>query len=274
MSEIKRALVLGGGGVAGIAWATGVLAALAANGVDVPATADKIIGTSAGSAVAAQITSGLSMPELLERQTNPALQAPELRSGVEMDQLWAVIQEIYESSRDRVERLRGFGAMALAADTVPEAERRRVIEGRLPVHTWPERDLVIVAVEALTGETALFGPGSGVELVDAVAASCAIPGVWPPVTIDGVRYIDGGVRSAANADLASGHDRILVIAPMPEPVEGFEATGGKVEVVGPDEASLAAFGADPLAPEVRGPAAEAGYAQGAALAARIAELWG
>jgi NTE family protein len=93
------------------------------------------------------------------------------------------------------------------------------------------------------------------------------------VTIDGLRYVDGGMRSSANADLASGHDRILVIAPMPELVEGYAATGGEVEVVEPDEASLAAFGTDPLAPAVRTPSAEAGYAQGVALASRIGRLW-
>lgn len=270
MSEIKRALVMGGGGVAGIAWTTGVLAA---GGVDVAGSADKIVGTSAGSTVAAQVTSGLTFPELLERQTDPALQAPELQSGVPMDQLWATFQKIYESTGDPAEQRRRVGAMALATDTVSEAERRQVIEARLPVHTWPERDIVVVAVEAVTGEPALFGPGSGVALVDAVAASCAVPGVWPPVTIDGVRYVDGGVRSSANADLASGYDRILILAPMPELLPGFEAVGGKVEVIEPDEASVAAAGADPLDPAVRGVSAEAGYAQGAALADRVAALW-
>ncbi|HUR03291.1 MAG TPA: patatin-like phospholipase family protein [Nonomuraea sp.] len=273
MSEIKRALVMGGGGVTGIAWTTGVLAALAAGGLDVAGSADKIIGTSAGSAVAAQITSGLSLPELLERQTNPALQAPELQSGVPMDQLWATLQKIYESTGDPAEQRRKVGAMALATDTVSEAERRKVIEARLPVHNWPDRDLVIVAVEAATGEAALFGPGSGVALVDAVAASCAVPGVWPPVTIDGVRYVDGGVRSTTNADLASGYDRILILAPMPELLPGFEAVGGTIEVIEPDEASVAAAGGDPLDPAARGVSAEAGYAQGTALVDRVAALW-
>jgi NTE family protein len=248
MSEIKRALVMGGGGVAGIAWTTGVLAGLAAGGVDVAASADKIIGTSAGSAVAAQVTSGLSLPDLFERQTNPALQAPELPSGVPMDQLWATMQGVYESTEDPAEQRRRFGALALAADTVGEPERRRVIEARLPVHTWPERDLVIVAVEA-------------------------VPGVWPPVTIDGVRYIDGGIRSMTNADLASGYDRILILAPMPDLGSEPAVTGGKVEVIEPDEASVAAVGADPLDPAVRGASAKAGYAQGTALVARVAALW-
>ena len=64
------------------------------------------------------------------------------------------------------------------------------------------------------GEFVAFEKSSGVSLVDAVAASCAVPGVWPPVTINGRRYIDGGMRSAVNADLAAGYERVVVLAPI------------------------------------------------------------
>ncbi|MGW0806069.1 patatin-like phospholipase family protein [Nonomuraea sp. NPDC002799] len=273
MSEIKRALVLGGGGVAGIAWATGVLAALADHGVDVT-TAGRIVGTSAGSTVAAQITSGVPLSDLLKRQNDPALQTPELPAGVRVDELLAGFQAIYESTPDPEEQRRAVGALALAADTVSEATRRAVIEGRLPVHEWPERDVVVVAVDAVTGEPRLFGPGSGVGLVDAVAASCAVPGVWPCVRIGEARYMDGGIRSSTNADLAAGFDRVLVLAPMADLGEpAWAKLDGVVEVIEPDAASLAAFGADPLAPEVRTPSAEAGYAQGVTIAARVAAMW-
>ncbi|MEW9550062.1 patatin-like phospholipase family protein [Nonomuraea sp. NPDC050783] len=269
----RKALVLGGGGVAGIAWTTGVLAALADSGVDVT-DADRVVGTSAGSAVAAQVTSGLPLADLLARQTDPARQTPELASGVDMAELWARLQAAYESSPDPAEQRRRVGELALAAATVTEAERRAVIEARLPVHEWPERDLVITAVDARTGEPRLFTPGSGVGLVDAVAASCAVPGVWPCVRIGGVPYMDGGVRSSTNADLAEGFDPVLVIAPMPDLGRpSWSALGGTVEVIGPDEASLAAFGADPLSPESRTPSARAGYAQGRAVADKVAALW-
>ncbi|GAA3670436.1 patatin-like phospholipase family protein [Nonomuraea antimicrobica] len=273
MSGSRRALVLGGGGVAGIAWETGVLAALADGGVDVT-TADRIVGTSAGSTVAAQVTSGLPLPDLLARQADPALQTPELDSGVSLEDLWAEFQQIAEGAADPVAQRRAVGAMALAAATVGEAERRAVIEARLPVHEWPERDLVIVTVDAVTGEPRLFGPGSGVEMVDAVAASCAVPGVWPCVTIDGARYMDGGVRTGANADYAAGFDRVLVLAPMAEPEEpSWARLAGPVEVIEPDAASLAAFGVNPLSPAVRTPSAEAGYAQGRALVSSVAAMW-
>ncbi|MFI7615773.1 patatin-like phospholipase family protein [Nonomuraea terrae] len=273
MGGDRRALVLGGGGIAGIAWETGVLAGLADAGVDVTA-ADRIIGTSAGSTVGAQVTSGLPLTRLLARQADPALQTPELAPGVATEELWEKLQRIAEGSGDAAEQRREIGAMALAAATVPPERRREVIAARLPVHEWPRRDLVVVAANALTGEPRLFTAESGVELVDAVAASCAVPGVWPCVTIDGVPYMDGGVRTMTNADLAAGFDRVLVLAPMAEPGEpAWAKLDGVVEVITADDASLAAFGSDPLDPAVRTPSAEAGYAQGREVAARVAAMW-
>lgn len=274
MSGTTRALVLGGGGVAGVAWETGVLAGLADAGVDVTG-ADRIVGTSAGSVVGAQITSGLPLEELLRRQTEPALQSEELTPGVPMDGWLEQYAAVYEQAADAADRRRLFGALALRTPTGDEADRIAVIRSRLPVQEWPDRDLVIVAVEAHTGEPEFFGPRSGVSLVDAVAASCAVPGVWPPVTIRGTRWVDGGVRSIENADLAEGHDRVLVLAPMADPEldDRVRALSGRAEVIAPDEASLAAMGANPLDPAVRRPCAEAGRAQGMACAARVADLW-
>jgi NTE family protein len=262
----KSALVLGGGGVAGIAWTTGVVAGLAAGGVDVT-EADLLVGTSAGSTVAAQLGSGLPVEELFRRQAEPGLQNKELvPPGLSVGELWPILERLFAEIPDPVELRRRIGALALAADTVPESARLEVIEGRLPVHAWPDRALKIVAVDAHTGEPRIFDRASGVALVDAVAASCALPGIWPPVTIGDTRYVDGGVRSIVNADLAEGHDRILVIAPMLDPslddqIAKLEQTA-RVALIAPDADSLAAFGADPLDPETRTPSAQAGRARG------------
>jgi NTE family protein len=274
-----RALVLGGGGLAGIAWETGVLAGLAEKGIDVAPTADHVIGTSAGAAVAAQLASGLTLPELLARQTDPALQNAELApAGVSVEEVLELWFKLAAESSDPLELRRRLGVMALDAATVPEAARCEVIAGRLPRHDWPEWPLTLVAVDARSGGTRLFDRHSGVGLVDAVAASCAVPGIWPPVTIGGVRYVDGGIRTSANADLAAGHDRILVLAPMADPSLEAEIAGlrrtARVAVITPDEASAAAFGANPLDPAVRAPAAHAGLAQGRREAAAVAEVWG
>ncbi len=275
-----RALVLGGGGLSGIAWETGILAGLAAGGVDVT-TADYVLGTSAGATVTAQIGSGLPVADLFDRQTVPALQPdeliPDLSRVIELMESW---EKLPLEFPDPAELRRVVGQWALVAPTVPEAERRAVIAGRLSQHAWPSRRLAVVAVEARTGDVRVFDKDSGADLVDAVTASCAIPGIWPPVTIGGGRYIDGGTRSAVNADLAAGYQRVLILAPMADPsldeqVAALVAAGAEVQVqvITPDDESTAAFGLNPLDPAVRAPAARAGYAQGERAAAAVSHLW-
>jgi NTE family protein len=270
---LTEALVLGGGGVAGIAWITGLLAGLADAGQDVTAV-DLIVGTSAGSTVAAQLGNGLSLEQLYVRQIDPELQSAEMIVDLDLESFVEGIGAAMHNVPTGTEMRRAVGKFALAATTVPESERRAVIESRLPSPRWPARRLTIVAVDAATGEPRVFDDASGVSLVDAVTASCAVPGVWPPATIDGRRYVDGGVRSSANADYAAGATRVLVIAPLgkgelfptdkplTQAVEELHARGAEVAVVEPDEASRGAIGANPLDPSTRRPAAEAGRAQG------------
>jgi NTE family protein len=271
-----RALVLGGGGVAGVAWEVGLLAGLAAAGVDLT-DADTVVGTSAGSVVGAQLASGVDLDAAYERQLAPpqAEIAARLPWSTMLRWGWAALRH-----RDPRKARARIGAMALAAPTVSEAERRSVIESRVPVRDWPGRRLLITAVDAESGEFKVFDRDSGVGLIDAVGASCAVPGVWPPVTIDGRRYIDGGVRSAANVDLAAGCDPVVVIAPLPggagsapSVARQAAALSGHVVVVAPDRAAKRAFGRNMLDPASRAPAARAGRDQAAREAARIAEMW-
>ncbi len=268
-----RALVLGGGGLAGIAWHAGMLLGLSEGGVDGGA-ADLFVGTSAGATVAAQVAGGLPLDECFARQVDPDLQNHELRpTGMTVADLWDTMVRLFEETPDPAERRRRVAAMALAAETVPEPVRRAVVAGRLPSHQWSARRVAVVAVDASTGERRVFDSGSGVGLVDAVAASSAVPGIWPPVTIGGSRYVDGGIYSLANADLAAGYQRVLVLAPMVDPdltvqVATLEESGRAV-VVSPDDDSLAAFGADALDPAVRAPSARAGRRQGVAAAAAL-----
>jgi NTE family protein len=269
----RHALVLGGGGVAGIAWMSGLLAGLADADDDVT-DADLIIGTSAGATVAAQVGSGLPLPDLYARQVNPDLQSAEIEAHVDLEQFGTEITALLIDATSPAEALRRIGQYALEAKTVPESARRAVIASRLASDVWPARPVQVVAVDAETGLMRIFDAQSGVPLVDAVAASSAVPGVWPPVTIDGRRYVDGGVRSSDNADLAAGAERITVISPLgyesplPSPlplrdvVARLRDAGSVVIVVSPDAASHAAIGANPLDPATRTPAAKAGLAQG------------
>jgi NTE family protein len=169
-----------------------------------------------------------------------------------------------------------MGEYALQADTVPEPERIAVIESRLPSREWPVTPTRLTAVDCVSGELTVFDASSGVSLVDAVAASSAVPGIWPPVTIGGRRYMDGGVRSSDNADLAAGAARVIVISPlgldsplptsMPlrEVLAGLKRDGSAVTLISPDEVSAAAIGTNALDPATRLPAATAGRAQGRA----------
>jgi NTE family protein len=201
---------------------------------------------------------------------------------LDLEELTARFAEATAGATSPEELRRRVGALALETSTVSEDERRRAVAARLPRSTWPERPLQLTAVDAHTGALTVFTKDSGVELTDAVTASCAVPGVWPPVTINGRGYIDGGVRSGSNADLAQGCDRVLVITPslpggpelfgsLTEDVEALKPT--RVEVIYADDASVAAFGTNPLSPATRGPAARAGRRVGTAEAGRVDALW-
>jgi NTE family protein len=271
-----RALVLGGGGLAGIAWHVGILAGLADRGLDVT-DADFIVGTSAGSTVAAQVASGMPIDECFRRQVDPAFQNRELRPTLSVTDLWDTMLRLVEEVDDPAELRRRIGSVALAADTVAEPVRRAVVAGRLPSDDWPEQRMATVAIDALTGDRRVFERGSGAGLVDAVAASSAVPGIWPPVTIGDARYVDGGMYSTCNADLAVGYDRVLVLAPMADAALADQVAAvdevGRAAVVSPDKESLAAFTADALDPAVRAPSAEAGRRQGISVAATLQDLW-
>lgn len=277
--------MLAGGGLAGIAWETGILRGIADES---PTTAkallesDVLVGTSAGSTVAAQLSSGLSLDELFDRQT--AASSTELTPNVGIEEITELfLTAMLTPNTTKAEKLQKIGAVALSTPTVTEAVRREVIAHRLPSHDWPDRVLRISAIDTATGELVTFDRSSGVGLVDAVAASCAVPGVWPPVTIGDHRYMDGGVGSSVNMALAGDCDVAVVLVPSgrstPSPfdsgaAEEVEAFGASTFGVFADDESLAAFGRNPLDPACRKPSALAGRDQGRRVAADIAEFLG
>lgn len=279
-----RALVLGGGGVAGIAWMTGLLFGLTERGVDLR-TAELTIGTSAGATLAAQLGSKVSLKELFGRMGNPSTQTREITPDPCLLESFRTARSKFAFTPDRAERTRQIGKWALETATVAESERRAVVARRLPSHGWPGHELWIVAIDAESGETVVFDRRSEVDLVDAVAASCAVPGIWPPVTIHSRRYMDGGVRSAENADLATGYARIVILSPMGttlprigggslnEQMEILQHAGAKTYRVNPDSKSRRAIGLNPFSPETRGPASKAGRQQGRSIAADLAAFW-
>ncbi|MFE6510644.1 patatin-like phospholipase family protein [Nocardioides sp. NPDC057767] len=284
----KRALVLGGGGSAGNAWLIGVVAGLCDGGLDVTG-ADLVIGTSAGATATAQL-GGASPADLLAAVlSTPISQVPSGQRGpislAHLERIDAVIA----ASADLPDMRRRIGAdaieLAVAAGAAGRERWRATVAARLPSPHWPGSNVLLTVVDADTGEPVELDRDSGVDLVDAVAASCA---GGPAYAIDGRHYVDGGYRrSSENADLAAGHGRVLVLSPLggrtrhptrwrsdlAAQVEELRAGGSTVTTVLPDADSLEAFGDNMMNPSTRPAAARAGHCQGLRLAAEIAGFW-
>jgi NTE family protein len=271
-----RALVLGGGGVTGIAWEIGLVHGLAEAGVDLTG-ADLLVGTSAGSVVAAQLAGGTPLEELYAGQLRAAEGEIPARLTYGMMLRYLTAYALPGTGSRKRARL---GRAALRARTVSEPERRAVFEGWLAQRGWPDRTLRVTAVNAEDGSFAVFDRESGAPFLDAVAASCAVPLVWPPVTIDGHRYMDGGMRSVANVDLAAGYERVVVLAPITRamsragrPDVQLAALGARSILLSPDDAARKSIGGNVLDPARRAPAAEAGRAQAAVVVEAVREVW-
>jgi len=198
---------------------------------------------------------------------------------------------IIAAAEDAADMRRRMGAAALemdaASDGAGPTRWRATVAARLPSQQWPERTMLITAVDAHTGEPVVFDRHSGVDLVDAVAASTANGFGVPPYSIGDNRYIDGGYRRNENADLAAGYGRVLVLSPfggrsrhpqewgmqLAAQVDELRARGSRVETIFPDNNSRDAFGGNMMDLSTRPPAARAGYNQGTALAGQLTEFW-
>jgi NTE family protein len=294
---MTRALVLGGGGPVGIAWESGLVAGLAQGGADL-GQADFTMGTSAGSFVGARLALGADARTLADPIIAEQIPGEERRPAggggapADLSKLMQLMGEAQGGLRNPAEVRAEIGAFALSSQTIDEAA---FIEsfGRsfstLPVDAWPERGFACTAVDAETGAFQLWTQASGVGVVRAVASSCSVPGIYPPVTLNGRRYIDGGMRSATNADMAAGHEVVVVIAvrlgsgggaaaeriaaSFDQEIETLKDGGATVLSITPDEASLAAFGPNLMDFRRRADAARAGLAQGLAYAADVKGYW-
>jgi NTE family protein len=297
------ALVLGGGGSAGHAWTIGVVAGLAEVGIDMTEAADLVIGTSSGATAAAQLRSGIPPGEQLASiLSEPVLPLGGNRPpppGPPMTTVFERLRAIGAAAISTADLQRAMGAFGLESDVTfgPAAaeQRRGMVAARLPRQQWPDRPMIVLAVNAHTGELAAFDRHSGVDLVDAVTAGTALPGVVPTHNVNGTRYINGGVRSAENADLASGYANVVVLSPFGErsgtlpagqfeglrkfpgadlasQVETLRKQGSRVVVITPDADSRTAMGTNQMDPATRIPAARAGFAQGKQEAPRVTFL--
>lgn len=182
------AVALAGGGERVVAWEAGVLSGLRVR-------PDVVLGTSAGALVAARFAAGWVAHDEVAPGPHPA------EAFARLATVWEVAGTTLQQRR------RTLGRYALAASPGGEEAFVARIAARVP-HVWPAA-LRIAAIDAETGERVVFDGG---DVARAVAASRAVPGLLPPVTIDGRPYIDGALGSATNADVLRGE--VIVIAPL------------------------------------------------------------
>jgi NTE family protein len=273
----ERALVLAGGGAAGIAWESGYLLGLRDEGIDVR-NADTVIGTSAGSVVGAHLRLGLSDETSLAMITEtPSIQGMG-RWGAADALRFAVAQAAPEARFGRSV----LGRAALHARTMPEDAWIHTVGAQIAGMPWPDQRLLITAVDAVGGSSVVFTADSEVPIERAVAASCTVPGLFPPVDVAGRRYVDGGVRSIANADLAVGHARVLCLAPFPIaahpkdwPARQLRSLGPQVRtfLAAPRGPARRAMGVNPFDMRRTRASFAAGRNQGRAEAGRVRAIW-
>jgi len=286
-----------GGGLVGVAWEAGLLAGLSERGVDL-ARAHLILGTSAGSFVGAEVAMGRSASSIVDAilAEDPArsfsiggrpMKVPE------MSALFIKMAEAVSGARPAEQVRAEIGAWALSAECMMSEKEFIASFGRsfsgFPEYFWPERPYACTAVDAADGSFVVWNKDSKVGLVDAVASSCAAPGIFPPITIRGRRYIDGGIRSPTNADAAKGYDLVAVVevrgtgidlamaesfqSALQRERDALRSGGARVELIVPDPACVDAFGPNPMDPSRRKRAASAGAAQGKAAADHLREFW-
>ena len=296
---MTRALVLGGGGPVGIGWEAGLLVGLADAGVDASA-ADAVVGTSAGSVVGFTLASGGDLSEainLVTAATTPGDGAATVPPGTEsapvLEQLMAAVAEAAADPAGAEAVRARLGDIAEQTPTMTEDEWLAMF-GFMAGAEWPAH-FSCPAVGTADGRYRLWDRSAGVDPQRAVASSCAVPGIFPPVTIEGRRWMDGGVRDMLNADAAAGHGVVVAVScTLLELPEGFgmpvmdavfagtraqlddlRAAGAAVEVVvpGAEMLEISEWGLNLMDFERAAPAYEAGLRQGKAEAARLREVW-
>ncbi|KOT95687.1 hypothetical protein ADK70_10445 [Streptomyces rimosus subsp. pseudoverticillatus] len=265
MSAHSTAVVLGGGGLAGIGWTIGVLAALEEQGVLRLDSADYVIGTSAGAAVAAAVLQAESAGAEFDRIVRTSLRSNELAPAVALADVLPDVLAVHGSGDSPAVKTGRFIQLSRQRSGINPSRRRAAIAGRVRSDTWPSDRLFVTAVRA-DGNRTVFTSASEVGLVDALTASCAVPGLWPVVRIGGEDYIDGGTFSLTNAELARPAEQVIVVCPTPELPQYLTEERRQVleraTLIEPSERARVGFGPDPFDPDIRGVAAISGYEDG------------
>lgn len=278
-SKKTKAVVLGGGGVTGIAWEIGIITALLQEGIDL-SDANVIIGTSAGSFVGTALASGYDMNKLYDSHFIPNESEVNVSVSSEVMKLWTEAFIYGKDDKKKIGKM--FGDIAKKYPSkISKEERLAVVESRLTTTIWPSK-LKVTAVDAETGDLHVFDKDSGTSLINAVNASGAVPGLWPLVTFNDRDWIDGGMVSSTNAFLANSYDKVVILSPMPQkyglvPSVKDDAEEMKksatVSLIIPDNDSILAIGKNPYDPAFAASSANAGFEQGIRESAGVYKTW-
>jgi NTE family protein len=283
----RLGLALGGGGVVGVAWEVGVVAGLAeALGWD-PAGVHVLVGTSAGSIVGTHLFQGRTVDELVSGQRGPAPGEVPLRPELDLAALGEIFGMWTTADEVTPELARAIGQRAATAATVPEDDYVASFGPMLAGPDWPAGDLRVTGVSVGTGERSVWTSSSGAPLARAVAASCSVPGMFPPVRVGDGRFVDGGVWSGSNADvvLGSGAEAAVFVGPLVGETGLGRVCGRALERerklladegvplldVVPGE-RFAVFGGDLMNPAHRAAAVDVGRADGEDAAPRLRDV--
>ncbi len=272
-------VVLGGGGIAGVAWEAGIVIGLRRAGVDL-SSAEVIVGTSAGSIVGSHVAFATDLQALAALTSARTGAETAAMPAVDLDVILNALAPLFDQALDPAEARRRVGAAARATAGDEEAHIARIASLLPAAERWPQRRLLVTAVDTESGEPVAWHGGSGVPLGRAVAASCAVPAVYPPVTIGGRRYMDGGVRSVTNADLASGASAVIVLDAVGHltprgPLQDELAALGAAStlVITPDDSAAAVMGTNLLDGAIAAPALGAGLKQAMSYAEPARAIW-
>lgn len=212
---LDRAVVLGGGGLFLLAWHVAYLNEMHEHGIDLSA-APRLIGTSAGSVMAAGLAGGKlgrlhRMVGTLEKQ--PAIIDKLAPAGDPSPSQARAREQFWFMPDSEPETIRTVGHAALAARTPSADTTARTLGLLLGMRRWPSESLHITCMDTFTGERCVVTKAAGVSPARAVAASSCVPGIFTPQPIRDRKCMDGGVSwSGIHADLAAGADHAIVLA--------------------------------------------------------------
>ena len=280
---MSRALVLGGGGATGVAWLIGVLHGLSNAGVDTYGS-DLVIGTSAGSIVGARLADQQEFETMSKDVLNSGGSlASEAMASIDFMEFMGIAGAWSLIADNTPDSLLPITAMALQSKTMPEARMRELL-GADTAKNWPTKLFRCTAVDAHSGEFVVLDANSGVSLADAISASICVPGIFAPVLVGGRRLVDGGLYSGTCAELAGGHDSVLIVAPIGSRSDGMDpaasaqvareadalrAVGAHVTILLPDNMTNDVIGINRMDSSISEQVMAEGRRQGAALSADL-----